>query len=218
MKKYIILLICCVMIGLTGCSSKKLIGYWEVTKIYINGQKQNINDSFPVENSLMSKMIFESDGKGYVFGQEFYWKQEDDEIEIRIDGEYLEAELKGSKLKYYPEEKNKKTYVVFEKVEIDDVAEESKEKFVGTWKSNMYCSKNINYKLEEIGLKESKVKLTIEEDGTGTLGGDSFTWKSYSNLIRFSIDGDDYIAEFTGETLRLYLEDDLNSYFIYTKK
>ena len=69
-------------------------------------------------------------------------------------------------------------------------------------------------------LKAEGIHTALDTSGIGTAEGIAKVLE-YTDLVLADLkfeNPDDYIAEFTGETLRLYLEDDLNSYFIYTKK
>ena len=111
MKKYLVLLVCCVMLALVGCGNKKFVGEWEVTSATMAGEEM------PAEMlAAAPKLVINKDGTAETAGEKFTWEADGDVITFFIDGkEYQKAELKDGKLVISEEKQGVKMEMTYSK-------------------------------------------------------------------------------------------------------
>lgn len=84
MKKYLVLLVCCVMLALVGCGNKKFVGEWEVSKVIVADVEMPLEgmDADEIPNIVINK-----DGTAKVAGEDFTWEADGDVITFFVEGE-----------------------------------------------------------------------------------------------------------------------------------
>lgn len=124
MKKYLLLLVCCVMLGLTGCSSRKIVGTWNVTYYVTNGEEVTLESLGTTDDTLVEQtLVFFEDGTG-TLGEyiPFTWVKDGSTITITRAYPNLTSETKtvvyeldGKELKFYEKPEDKNNYTVYTK-------------------------------------------------------------------------------------------------------
>ena len=134
MKKYIllVLLVCCFMFSLTGCSKEdKIVGRWQAVAVKVDGEKMTLKQYLEEKNYYdedeLAEAIqdfkndttidFKKDGRGEFEDEKFFWDFDgdnvivvrlyDEKVKVKIDGEQLVVEN--------PDEDD--FYIYYEKVE-----------------------------------------------------------------------------------------------------
>ena len=121
MKKYLLVLVCCVMLALVGCGKRKLVGTWEVAEYVVDGETVSVEDMGMTEETLAElTLVFNEDGTGSL-GEflPFTWSK--DGKTITITQEYLgktketKVEKDGKTLKFYADAEDTDNYTVYKK-------------------------------------------------------------------------------------------------------
>lgn len=121
MRKYLLLLIFCLLLGLTACGKNSIVGEWEVDYLYSSGTKNDLKNLGLKDSDV--KIVFEKNNqgtikiKGHSEKYDFEWEKEKDILHLIIEEQDYYAKIKNGKIFYYYDENNLNSYIVLEKVE-----------------------------------------------------------------------------------------------------
>lgn len=139
MKRYLllVLLVCCFMFSLTGCTEKKLIGKWELAAVEYDGEEMDIEDfakdlfgreyyEYVLEYAEdYFDVTFKENGKGKIGDASFKWTLDGKEVTIKWKDEYLKSyigKVKGTvKGKDLRVELDSDLFEYFDLYDVDDV-------------------------------------------------------------------------------------------------
>ena len=115
MKKYLFLLVCCVMLALTGCSKMKIVGEWELTGFVVNGEEKTLQEMGYTEAKAEAfKLVIEKDGTGNYAGLGITWKKDGKNYVLSALGVEVKVEIEGKTMKFY-DFPNDNSYTIYTK-------------------------------------------------------------------------------------------------------
>ena len=104
MKKYLLLLVCCLMFALVGCKGK-FVGEWELTGAEVAGVEVSLEAmGFDAEDVADMKIVVKRNGTAIVSGEEYSWEKDGKNFVVSYEGEEIArgtVEKKTMKLEMY---------------------------------------------------------------------------------------------------------------------